>query len=175
MPNYRRAKTGNCFFFTVVSWHRRPIFTLPAVRQALRHAIGRVRRDAPFQIDAFVLLPDHLHCIWTLPESDTAFPMRWRLIKTLVTQQCDSNAISRLSGSGHKRQGTIWQKRYWEHAIRDEQDFARHVDYIHFNPLKHGLVGMAKDWPYSSFHRFVSMELLPLDWGGVVVEGTFGE
>ncbi len=101
--------------------------------------------------------------------------MRWRLIKTLVTQQrlfdVDTSSIGRIQ----KRRGTVWQDRYWEHRIRDEDDYARHIDYIHVNPVKHGLVARARDWPYSSFHRFVAMEVLPLDWAGVVGDGEYGE
>ena len=114
-----------------------------------------------------MILPDHLHIVMTLPAADADFPTRWRLIKRRFT---DAVAKSRASVPRHDNgEHALWQRRYWEHTIRDETDFARHVDYIHFNPVKHALVTRVRDWPHSSFHRYVRNGLLPVDWGGDVV------
>lgn len=160
MARYRRADArGGTYFFTVVTERRQRILTGPDIRAALRTAIETVRQRRPFRIDAWVLLPDHLHAIWTLPENDADFATRWRLIKTHVTRACgdryfqDSLLTERRAA---KRCGTLWQHRYWEHHIRDDEDFHRHVDYIHWNPVKHGLVARAADWPYSTFHRYAA-------------------
>ena len=170
MPNYRRANAeGGCYFFTVNTLHSQPFLIDADIRAALRGAIESVRKTLPFMIDAWVLLPDHLHCLWTLPEGDADFATRWRLIKTRVTQHCGA----RLARDEHmtarrkeKRQSSLWQNRYWEHQIRDEDDFARHVDYVHWNPVKHGQVMRVEDWPYSSFHRYVKEGVYPQDWVG---------
>lgn len=125
-----------------------------------------------------MLLPDHLHCIWTLPQGDADFSVRWSMIKRLVSQACaDEFGVDNLSTSRMQRKESgIWQRRFWEHQIRDDNDFALHVDYIHWNPVKHGLVTCAMDWPHSTFHRYVAQEILPPDWGiGADVAGDFGE
>jgi putative transposase len=169
MPYYRRTRTGTCFFFTVVSYDRRPIFCTGTVRQSLRIAIENVRATRPFSIDAWVLLPDHLHCIWTLPEGDRDFSTRWSLIKRSVSRfsaDVTLDPASRSASSRKHRESTVWQRRFWEHQIRDERDFERHADYIHFNPVKHGHVERVADWPYSTFHRYVRRGLYALDWGG---------
>ncbi len=120
----------------------------------------------PFVIDAFVLLPDHLHCMWTLPDDDQDFSKRWRLIKGSFSRRCDSRFKGVLTASRkHKQEQAIWQRRFWEHVIRDERDFTRHVEYIHYNPVKHGLVKMPREYPYSSFHRYVANGLYELEWG----------
>ena len=164
---YRRAFIpGGAFFFTVVTEQRRPIFASPDAVEVLRTAFRTVRAKRPFEIDAMVVLPDHLHCIWTLPPGDADFATRWRLIKTWFTKHCDpalrpdQNPIQ-----SEKRERAIWQHRYWEHILRDEADFSRHVDYIHFNPVKHGLVSSAMEWPYSSFRRYVETGVYSADWG----------
>jgi putative transposase len=122
-----------------------------------------------------VVLPDHVHTIMTLPPRDADFPGRWRRIKGLFTR----TAVAAGATAARNRKGeySLWQRRFWEHTIRDEEDFARHVDYIHFNPVKHGLVRRVRDWPYSSFHRYVRSGLLPADWGGSIRHdsGGFGE
>jgi putative transposase len=168
MPNYQRAyMPGGTYFFTVVTEQRQRILTHPDIRQALRHAINVVRKDMPFQIHGWVLLPDHLHAIWTLPKDDADFSKRWRLIKGSVTQACGDTYLrtdylnQRLVD---KHCGTIWQHRFWEHLIRDEKDFRQHLDYLHFNPLKHQLVEKIADWPWSSFHRYVKEGIYPQDW-----------
>jgi putative transposase len=114
----------------------------------------------PFRIEAWVVLPDHLRCIWTLPPGDGGFAVRWRLIKLLFCKELPRE--ERLSAVRHRRKERgIRQRRYWEHTLRDEQDFQAHVDYVHINPVKHGLVERAADWPYSTFHRYVKAGILP--------------
>ncbi len=163
MPNYRRTRiTGGTYFFTLVTHGRRPVLVDENVRTALRFAIKAVREEHPFLVEAWALLPDHLHCIWRLPEGDADYSMRWAKIKRLVRH-----------GVGVPAGGEFWQPRYWEHCIRDEDDFARHCDYIHWNPVKHGLVRCAVDWPYSTFHRFVAAGVYSRDWG--VADREFGE
>ena len=157
--DYRRAFVpGATYFFTVVTAHRRPVFrraqTVACLRQAFRH----VRDQRPMTVPAMVVLPDHLHCMWILPRGDADYPTRWRLIKTWVTQRCGAEAPRRA-----KR--TVWQARYWEHVIRDETDYRQHVDYIHYNPVKHGYVRKPRDWPYSSFRRYVKAGLYSEEWG----------
>ncbi|VFQ44790.1 REP-associated tyrosine transposase [Desulfoluna butyratoxydans] len=180
MPNYRRVSTaGASFFFTVVTHHRQPVLCDEPVRVALRNSIERVRAVAPFSIDAWVLLPDHLHCIWTLPEGDADYSSRWSRIKRYVTTCC-GDRLSREGFSTESRkarqEGTLWQRRFWEHRIRDERDFETHMDYIHYNPVKHGVVERVGDWPWSTFHRLVVHGVYDGDWGGCgEVSGNFGE
>ena len=172
MSRYRRATAaGSTYFFTVVAYRRQPIFCDEMFRNALRTAIASVQAAHPFVMDAWVLLPDHLHCVWTLPEGDADFSIRWMLIKRSVSlayretyRRADWVTASKLK----HRESTIWQRRFWEHQIRDENDFVRHVDYIHFNPVKHGHVQHAVDWPYSTFHRFVHDGIYEHDWGGAM-------
>ena len=169
---YRRAFIpGGAFFFTVVTEQRRPIFASPDAVEVLRTAFRTVRAKRPFEIDAMVVLPDHLHCIMTLPPGDADFATRWRLIKTWFTKHCDpALRLDPKPIRSEKCERAIWQHRYWEHILRDEADFFRHVDYIHFNPVKHGLVSSAMEWPYSSFRRYVAAGLCPADWGGTAMD-----
>ena len=169
MSRYRRQFTGSTFFFVVVAYRRRPVFCEPMLRAALRDAIQTVRATRPFTVDAWVLFPDHMHCIWTMPESDRDYSTRWAEIKRFVVSACRDqfHAPRLLTTSGRKRQeSTIWQRRFWEHQIRDELDMERHVDYIHFNPVKHGYVTSVCEWPHSTFHRYVRKGIYPKDWGG---------
>jgi putative transposase len=174
MPTYRRAYVpGGSYFFTVVTEQRQPVLTNADVRVALRDAISTVRETLPFRIDGWVLLPDHLHAIWTLPEADADFSSRWRLIKRHVTRTCGAGyARPELltERRAAKQCGTFWQHRFWEHLLRDEHDFRQHLDYLHGNPLKHGLVEQVVDWPWSSFHRWVRHGLYPADWAGTGVD-----
>jgi putative transposase len=176
MTNYRRNFVpGGSFFFTVnLAERRRRLLTthIDLLRGAFRH----VRRHHPFQIEAIVVLPDHLHAVWTLPQDDADFARRWRLIKSTFSHGLPSG--ERISASrARKGERGIWQRRYWEHTLRDEADFERHVDYIHFNPVKHGHVHRVRDWPHSSFHRMVRLGIYLFDWAGDVAtsEQTFGE
>lgn len=133
------------------------------------------RQAHPFTIDAVVVLPDHLHIVMTLPQDDADFPTRWSLIKRRFTNAVVKAGVSIARHSNGEY--ALWQRRFWEHTIRDERDFERHVDYIHFNPVKHGLVARVRDWPYSSFHHYVRRGVLPEDWGGDFAQGqaSFGE
>lgn len=168
MSNYRRANAqGASYFFTVVTFRRRKILTSDECRVWLRHAVMKTRKNYPFTIDAWVLLPDHLHCILTLPENDNNFSVRWNGIKKRFTAAAKHKLHKPewLNPSKQKhREGTIWQRRFWEHQIRDEVDFQRHVDYIHYNPVKHALVKRVSDWPYSTFHRYVHQGIYPSNW-----------
>ena len=155
MPNYRRVfVSGGCWFFTVNLLDRSSCLLVERI-DALREAVLETRRRHPFKIDAMVVLPDHIHAVWTLPEGDSNFPVRWRLIKIGFSKSLPKG--ERLTQTQRARgERGIWQRRYWEHLIRDEQDFAHHIDYCWLNPVKHGLVTHVEDWPYSSFHRDMS-------------------
>jgi len=164
---YRRAIVpGGTFFFTLVTDRRRPILASDEAVNVLRNAFRSVRQSRPFEIDAIVVMPDHLHCIWTLPPDDADFSTRWRLIKTWFSKHCP-NTLRRTPDAARlkKREQALWQHRYWEHQIRDETDFSRHVDYIHYNPVKHGLAQSPLDWPYSSFGRYVKAGVYASGWG----------
>ena len=160
MPNYRRSRHGSTFFFTVVSRQRRPILCDAAFRKALREALMEIRIDRPFRIDAWVLLPDHLHCIWTLPPDDINYPARWGWIKKEVTKRLKFDGLR-----DRHDDASIWQPRYWEHTIRGVGDFRAHCDYIHYNPVKHGYVSDPTRWPWSTFHRLVAQGVYPKGWG----------
>ncbi len=164
---YRRAKTSEAtYFFTVVTHNRRKILCEPENVDLLRNAFRYVMKQHPFKIDAIVILPEHLHCLWTLPENDADFSNRWRLIKSYFSRQCQDKYQGKISTSRqHKGEKAVWQRRFWEHQIRDERDLVSHVEYIHYNPVRHGLVNAPKDWPYSSFHRYVQNEIYDLMWG----------
>jgi len=176
MTNYRRNFfAGGSFFFTVNLAERR-LRLLTDNIDKLRVAFRETRRRHPFEIAAMVVLPDHLHTIWTLPEGDAEFSTRWRLIKSAFSRGLATDEQISQSRASKGERG-IWQRRYWEHTIRDDNDFARHVDYIHINPVKHRLVKRVRDWPYSSFHRMVKLGLYPEDWAGDASndDGAFGE
>ncbi|MBP3985677.1 transposase [Pseudoxanthomonas helianthi] len=176
MSNYRRTRVGGAsYFFTLIAYRRRPILCDDIVRQALRNAVETTRKEHPFSIDAWVVLPDHLHCIWTLPPDDADFPLRWSKIKRRTSMACrEAYRDDHLSTPSRRkrRESTLWQRRYWEHMIRDEDDFVRHMDYIHYNPVKHGLAAKAGDWPYSTFHRLVANGTYPENWAGVAAYGA---
>ena len=170
MPNFRRNLVpGGTFFFTVVTHLRRPILTTDLGRRCLREAINTVKDSHPFELFANVLLPDHWHCVWMLPRGDDRYPLRWMRIKEEFTKRWlaggGDEAPQSESRSRHRLRG-IWQKRYWEHTVRDEEDLERCVDYIHWNPRKHGLVTRVRDWEWSSFHRFVEAGQYDINWGG---------
>jgi len=159
MADFRRAFVpGGTYFFTVVTAARRPLFAHAQARQYLGYAMRRVRDEQPFDTLALVVLPDHLHAIWRLPGGDTAFPLRWRRIKHITTLRLRAHGVS----------GAIRQPRYWEHLIRDDADLQRHLDYIHYNPVKHGHVQAPGDWPATTFHRFVRRGVYSPDWAGSV-------
>ncbi len=175
MPNYRRAFIpGGCWFFTVNLLERRRTLLIDHI-DILRHAVSQTRRRYPFEIDAIVILPDHLHAVLTLPPNDADFSTRWRLIKTRFAKALPKQ--ERLSAVRKRRnERGVWQRRFWEHLIRDDADYARHVEYCYINPVKHALVTRVCDWPYSSFHRDVRSGLFQNDWAGdVPTDRKFGE
>ena len=168
MPNYRRARVpGGCFFFTQVTDRRAPLFHDAAARTLLGSVFRRCRARWPFAVTAIVLLPDHLHAIWTLPPGDGDFSTRWAWLKKEFTKAWlavggAEQAIS--PGRRRERLRGVWQPRFWEHTIRDEDDFEQHFDYVHYNPVKHGLVRSPGEWPWSSFHRWVRLGVYPPNW-----------
>lgn len=168
MPNYKRAYVpGGTFFFTVVTYLRRKLFDLEANRELLGDAFRDCRKSWPFEINAIVLLPDHLHTIWTLPENDHNFSGRWSVIKSGFTKRflaAGGNDWRVSEGKRNEHRRGVWQRRFWEHVIEDEHDFERHFDYIHFNPVKHRLVNCPREWVASSFHRWVERGVYPSDW-----------
>jgi putative transposase len=178
MSNYRRAHEGGAsYFFTVVTHSRQPILMRPDVLEALRDAFRCVRQARPFRLEAAVILPDHMHAIWTLPPGDAEFGQRWGMIKRHVSKAV-SKVISAPVGDSMRARGEfgIWQRRFWEHLIRNDEDYARHMDYIHYNPVKHGHVARPADWPHSSFRKCVERGIYPVDWAsGIDIEGEFGE
>ena len=176
MTRYRRNFVpGGSYFFTVNLAERR-LRLLTEHVDILRAAFRVTRTRHPFTVNAVVVLPDHLHAIWTLPEGDADFALRWRLIKSSFSRGLPQGERISQSRAGKGERG-IWQRRYWEHTLRDDADFARHADYIHFNPVKHGLVTRVKDWRYSSFHRMVRLGTYPDDWAGDASDdgAQFGE
>ena len=164
MRTYIRSKVpGAVYFFTVNLAERYDNPLLVKHVSNLREAFRKTRRTHPFTVEAVVILPDHLHCLWRMPENDFNFSTRWRLIKAHFSRSLPvGEAIS--ASRGRKGERGIWQRRLWEHTIRDETDFARHMDYIHYNPVKHGHVMAVGEWPHSSFHRCVERGLYQPDW-----------
>ena len=165
---YRRTiSPGSAFFFTVVTFERRRLFAQEPAVCLLRQAFRSVIIRHPCKIEAAVILPDHLHMIWRMPEDDSEYPTRWRLIKSYFTHHWEGRDDDPIPASRQRKgERSVWQRCYWEHMIRDEEDWRRHVDYIHYNPVKHGLARSAREWDYSSFGRSVKMGLYAEDWGG---------
>lgn len=164
MSNYRRLYIpGGTYFFTVVAYRRQAVFADEQRVNLLRQAFREVKNKRPFDLLAAVVLPDHLHCIWRLPLDDTDFSTRWQMVKT---------AFSRRIPAPVKTDGakTIWQPRFYDHCLRDENDFHRHLDYLHYNPVKHGLVSSPVEWPHSSFKRFAAMGWYAGDWSAIGVD-----
>ena len=173
MSNYRPAAVpGATYFFTVALEDRRSR-VLVEHADALRAAFVATAREHPVRVDAMVVLPD-LHAVWRLPEGDADFPLRWRKLKSRFTRAVGGE-WRRSESKVRKGERGLWQRRYWEHMIRDAEDWRRHVEYCWFNPVKHGLVGAVRDWPLSSFHRDLRRGLVPEDWAGGPDEGEFGE
>jgi putative transposase len=174
MPDYRRNRIPGATYFFTVNLFDRHCDLLVAQIEALRDAVHKVRRRFPFHIDG-VVLPDHMHCLWSLPDGDAGFPRRWRDIKTAFSKSLPATE-QRSPVMVHRGERGIWQRRYWEHTIRDDRDFAAHIDYVHFNPVKHGFVDKPADWPFSSFRRCVIRGLYPTDWlGGGAYPAETGE
>jgi putative transposase len=176
MSRYRRAYVeGGGVFFTVTLADRSSDILVRHIDRFRRIYLS-VQERYPSQTIAICVLPDHLHAVWSPPQDDADFSLRWSLIKSGFSRGLPGD-MQRSSSKIARRERGIWQRRYWEHAIRDDADLERHVDYIHFNPVKHGHVSQVCDWPHSSFHRYVARGVLPPDWGGRVREttGAFGE
>jgi putative transposase len=176
MSNYRRSHiAGGTFFFTVNLADRSQTLLTSHI-DVLERAFSDAKRILPFRIDAIVVLPEHLHCIWTLPPGDSDYSARWGVIKANFSRRLDSREKTPTSRAT-RRERTIWQRRFWEHGIRDEADRAAHLDYIHYNPVKHGYASSAAEWPYSSFHRFVQAGLYSAGWAAADSElpGNRGE
>ncbi|MCL2525207.1 MAG: transposase [Betaproteobacteria bacterium] len=176
MTSYRRNFIpGGSFFFTVNLAERNRSLLTDHIG-LLREAFREVRQRHPFTMDAIVVLPDHLHAVWTMPPGDADFATRWRQIKSRFSRNFACVERISLSRSAKGERG-IWQRRYWEHTIRNETDFERHVNYVHINPVKHGLVDRVRDWAPSSFHRYVALGVYPVDWGCVISRNDrqFGE
>jgi len=164
MPDYLRARVeGASYFFTINCAERHKQHLLTDNITSLRRVFRKVRHDHPFHIDAIVVLPEHLHCIWTLPPGDADYKTRWALIKAGFSRLLPPTEPRSNSRIARGERG-VWQRRYWEHLIRDERDLRKHIDYIHWNPVKHGWVQRVSDWPYSSFHRYVQRGLYPEEW-----------
>jgi len=164
---YRRINApGGTFFFTLVTYQRKPIFDEEHAINLLRNAFRSVLLKHPFTIEAAVVLPDHLHMIWRLPENDSDYPTRWRLIKSHFTRhRVEGKNIPTTASRQSKGERAVWQRRYWEHLIRDDRDWQQHVEYVHYNPVKHGSGHAPVEWKYSSFHIFIKQGLYPPDWG----------
>src|SRR6266540_166560 len=176
MTWYRRAKIeGGTFFFTVALADRSSDLLVRHVDR-FRRMYQSVQERYPFETIAICILPDHIHAVWSLPTGDADFSSRWSLIKSSFSRGLAYEG-PRTPSKIAKRERGLWQRRYWEHAVRNDADLSRHVDYIHFNPVKHGYVTQVRDWPHSSFHRYVTRGVLPSDWGGNArdIGGSFGE
>jgi putative transposase len=169
MPDYRRNFIpGGTYFFTVVTHERRPILTTDLGRATLRRAMTEGNKKRPFELIASVLLPDHLHVVWTLPPGDSNYSIRWARIKSNFSRYyLEGGGSEGLSTSSRERhlERAIWQRRFWEHTCRDEDDLKRRVDYLHWNPVKHGLATSVLQYPWSSFHRFVLEGEYEAGWG----------
>jgi putative transposase len=176
MSRYRRLMIeGGLFFFTLALADRTSDLLIREIER-LRRSYAEVQERLPFETVAICILPDHVYALWQLPAGDANFASRWSRFKAGFSRGLPP-AASRSASKIAKREKGIWQRRYWEHAIRNDADLERHVDYIHYNPVKHGLVTCVADWPHTSFHRYVAQGLLPQDWGGDLMElpGDFGE
>lgn len=183
MSDYRRYfVAGGTYFFTVVTERRTPLFANASARRLLGSTMRRCFLIYPVQSVAIVLLPDHVHALWTLPRGDADFSLRWRWIKREFTRAWlvagGSEQPTSSARRAERRRG-LWQRRFWEHTIRDEADLEAHFDYVHYNPVKHRLVSRVCDWPWSSFHRWVRAGHYSADWGTgaseIVLPGDAGE
>jgi putative transposase len=183
MSVYRRYfVAGGTYFFTVVTERRAPVFADDGARRLLGSVIRRCLARYPLEVVAIVLLPDHRHTIWTLPPGDSAYSERWRWIKREFTREWLANGgpeQTRRSTRLRERRRGIWQRRFWEHTIRDQDDLEVHFDYIHYNPVRHGLVARPRYWPWSSFHRWVRAGHYDVGWGAgagkIILPGDAGE
>jgi len=168
MSDYRRWRVaGGTYFFTLVTYGRRPILTTELGRRCLRQAFRVVREARSFEVFGIVLLPDHLHAVLSLPPGDDAYSVRLRRLKEEFTKGYlaagGREGVTSAERIARGERG-VWQRRFWEHVIRDEDDFERHLDYVHFNPVKHGHARCPREWPFSSFHRWVRRGVYEANW-----------
>ena len=174
MPNYKRVRLeGGTYFFTVVTMNRMPILTTPLARRCLSKAFALTKKRYPFKLKAICLLPDHLHCVWTLPESDSDYSTRWSFLKGTFTRlYLNGGGVQGTKNASRKvrHEAGIWQRRLWEHLIRDDKDYYNHLDYLHYNPVKHGLVKSPAEWKWSTFAKYVKAGLYDEDWGKGVAD-----
>jgi putative transposase len=179
MPNYQRAYVpGGTFFLTVATYERRPLFADAANVERLRRAVRKVKQELPFDFVAAVVLPDHFHFLWTLPEGDSEYPKRIGRIKVEFTHSLrgvDALPVHVSASRRRHRESDVWHRRYWEHTVRDEHDFEMHLDYIHYNPVKHGLCRCPHQWPYPSFRKWVARGVYAPDWACVCGGRTWKE
>ena len=177
MSNYRRIYIpGGTYFFTVVTYKRLSFLTHSTVRATLRTSWRAVQEELPFFLIALCLLPDHLHCMWKLPDKDADYSTRWQKIKEGFSRTIDRTILPSVESTESrksKREAPIWQRRFWEHSIRDQVDYNRHFDYIHYNPVKHGYVNKVIEWPWSTFHRYLSQGIYDPDWGNILEDNGF--
>jgi len=169
MSNYRRWYVpGGTYFFTAITYCRRPMLCEPVARSSLHEAIAHVRKDWPFDLVAIVLMPNHFHCVWTLPSGDDRYSVRWKRIKEEFTRRYIEAGGREIRPSlSRLKQGErgVWQRRFWEHTVDDEEDLQQCIDYVHWNPKKHGYVTNVVDWPWSTFHRYVTLGEYTPAWG----------
>lgn len=176
MTDYRRNFIpGGSYFFTVALAERSGRLLTDNI-ELLRCAVSDVKRELPFELIALVVLPEHLHCVWTLPAGDADYPTRWKKIKAAFSRGLPKGERGSASRVAKGERG-IWQRRYWEHTLRNDADLRRHVDYIHYNPVRHGHVRTVREWPYSTFHQYARQGIYPTDWagGGLEVGRDYGE
>ena len=175
MPQYRRFYIpGATWFLTVTLAQRRGNDLLVRHVNLLRQAFADTQHHYPFTMEAVVILPEHLHCIWTLPDGEADYSLRWRMLKAQFSRSIATGEFVNASRKMRRERG-IWQRRFWVRQILNQEDMNRHIDYIHFNPVKHGWVKRVRDWPYSSFHRYVRAGIYPLDWGGGDLSNIAGD
>jgi putative transposase len=174
MSNYIRSQEAGATYFFTLTLAKRNTSLLVDHIDLLRLAYQRTNTLYPFNTIAVCILPDHIHAIWQMPSDNGDYALRWRMIKSQFSRNFSANEQRSSSKIKHREKG-IWQRRYWEHQIRDDVDMQRHVDYIHYNPVKHGLVSQVKDWPHSTFHKHVALGMVDENWGGYDEKGVFGE
>jgi len=176
MSSYIRSKEGATYFFTVVTYKRQPIFNIDKSIEIFNEVVADVQQRYSFEIKAAAIMPDHIHAIWELPYGDSKYSMRWGLIKKEFTKRIRPFVpLSPITKSrSDRREGNIWQRRFWEHTIRDDRDYEAHVDYIHYNPVKHGLVDDPKDWAHSTFQRYLEDGIYTDGWGRDELEFSDG-
>ena len=175
MVHYRRNHVPGATYFFTVALRDRSSRLLVDFIDSFRRAYAVTLRQSPFETIAIVAMPDHLHAVWRLPQGDSDYSGRWRAIKSRFVRDLRSSGLE--IPINHKGESAVWQRRFWEHTIRNEDDLRAHIEYVHWNPVKHGHAPRVRDWPYSSFHRYVRDGVLAEDWGGDTIEhrANFGE